>query len=252
MFDDSFSIWLSPFAENVNAQWINVTFIILSVLMFFSTALSIAREKSWAMYFGAVIFLLLAGYGTAPIADARSPRELQHWFAQSSVLATLSALQICWIGITVFWAVKEELSIAPQKNNIVKFRLSLICFLAIFPSPVWFLFLIGIEQNLFIHSETIHPQTIGISLSIVCCFVLTLLIGVILLLSKRTRIGLHLLTGCLVLSICSLLPVLPEKLYWNRSAQYATNSNELFLFAGLIVFFILIGIIFYKKKKNYD
>ncbi|MDR1491739.1 MAG: hypothetical protein LBT05_03325 [Planctomycetaceae bacterium] len=249
MPNESVSVLLSPFWESVDEQWVGGTLVVLSGLMFFSQTLSIARIKSWRMYLGSLMFLILAGLTTVPIADASSPRELQRWLMTPQTLGTLTVFQILWVCIAVFLSVKEEVY-GKKKGALYWLRIFLIRFISILPSPIFLLFLIWIEQNLLMNSINVKPQTIGIIVAGVCCVLLTLCtVIMILTLTEYQRLGLHLLLGCLLVTACILLPCLTEKLNWDSNANIAQNRNEILILYSSGIILILIGF-FYRKRKN--
>ncbi|MDR1384256.1 MAG: hypothetical protein LBJ67_10525 [Planctomycetaceae bacterium] len=249
MPNDSVSVLLSPFWESVDEQWVGGTLVVLSGLMFFSQALSIARIKSWRMYLGSLTFLILAGLTTVPLADVSSPRELQRWLMLPQTLGTLTVFQILWVCITVFFSVKEEIY---GKKKGVRYwcRIFSIRFISILPSPIFLLFLIWIEQNLLMNTTSVKPQTIGLLVAGVCCVLLTFLVVLMMLtLTEYQRLGLHLLLGCLLVTACILLPCLTEKLNWDSSANITQNRNEIFMLSLLGIVVILIGF-FYQKRMS--
>ncbi|MDR1959055.1 MAG: hypothetical protein LBQ54_08435 [Planctomycetaceae bacterium] len=252
MFKDSVSVLVSPFWESVDEQWVGGTLVLLAVLTLFSQAVGIARTKSWRMFFTAIMFSLLAGVMTVPFADSRSPRELQHWLMSPPVLGTLTVLQILWVGITVFLPVREEF--AEQRNGVMskvlsRLRLMTIRLIAAIPSPVSVMFLLWIEQNILMSTAGAKPQIIGLEVAAAICGILTLLtVAAILLFKKYQLLGLHLLTGCLLMTMCVLLPCLTQKLNWESHTVLPGTFESVLLSAGAGIL-VLIGVFFPCKKR---
>lgn len=257
---ESVFILLSPFWENVNEQCVGGTLLLLSGLMICSSALTIARYKSWGMYLSSVALLFLAGMMTVPFADSQSPRQFQHWLMLAPTLATLSVLQILWIGITVFAPIKDELKmeLADKKQDAghsIQFSPILLLtrwlpkLLSVLPSPVLLLFLFWLEQNILVSTTEIRPSTAGIQVAGGISAVLTMcVLAAILFFSKHQLIGLHLLVGCLLMFTCVLLPCLTQSLTRNTETILLKNTNATIclLCGGLVL--IITGIILPRKK----
>ena len=241
------SVLLSPFWESVDERWIGGTLLILAALMLCSQALAIARIKSVRMYLITIMFFMLAAVLVAGVADSYSPRELQRWIMMPQTLATLAAVQIFWIGVTVFFSVKEEISETPRRFMFWS-KLLFIRLVTALPSPVFLLFLVWIEQNLLMESSGVRPQVAGLYAGIAVSVVLTVLSGLMILWFRQHQlIGLHLLVGCVLLMTCVLLPCLTQKFYRETSVA-SLDFSDIFMMLNLCGLFILTGIFVPRKR----
>ena len=240
------SVLLSPFWESVDERWIGGTLLVLAALMLCSQALAVARIKSVRMYLVSVTFTVLAAVLVSSSADSLSPRELQHWIMLPQTLGTLAAMQIFWIGVTVFFSVKEEISEKPRRFLFWS-KLLFIRLMTALPSPVFLLFLVWIQQNLLMESSGARPQVVGFQVGIAVTGALTVLAGLMILWLKRHQlIGLHLLVGCILLMTCVLLPCLTQKLTMEASTP-SLNYPGIFAVSSLCGLFVLIGIFIPRK-----
>jgi hypothetical protein len=241
------SVLLSPFWETVDDQWVGWTLLFLAGLMFLSSALSLARYKSWRMYFSSIAFLFLAGILIAPFADSRSPRELQHWLMHPKTLGTLAMLQIIWISVTVFLSVREEI-FEPKNRFVFYLKDFVIRLISVFPSPVVLLFFLWIEHNRLISTTELKPQNIGIQVAAAGSILLTIFVLIFFQLrSKFQLVGLHLVIGCLLMILCSLLPCLTQPLSRTNETALSSNFSETIIVLCGMSGLILLGMIPVQK-----
>jgi len=244
------SVLLSPFWESVDERWIGAALLVLSAMMLCSQGVAIARYKSRRMYLASITFMMLAAVLVAPLADAYSPRELQHWIMMPQTLETLAASQILWIGVTIFFSIKEELTKKSMRQaGRIMFYVKLLFIRSVtaLPSPIFLLFLVWVEQNLLMTSTVLRPQIVGLRVGgVICGFLTVWTLLLIFWLKPHHLIGLHLLIGCFLLTTSMLLPCLTQKMNW----QATTTAVELWMVLPVVclfVLFTLIGIFVPKK-----
>ena len=245
------SVLLSPFWESVDERWIGGTLLVLAALMLGSQALAVARIKSVRMYLTSITLIVLSAVLVSSFADSHSPRELQYWIMLPQTLGTLAAVQILWIGITVFFSVSEEISEKPRRLLFWS-KLLFIRLVTALPSPVFLLFLVWMEQNLLMESSGVRPQVIGLYVGSTVGGILTILAGLMILwFRQHLLIGLHLLVGCVLLTTCAMLPCLTQKLSVpTANATYDPPSVYMILVLSTLFGVVLYGFFGHHKKKQ--
>ena len=234
-------ILLSPFWESVDERWIGTALLTLSVLTLCSQCLSVAIIKSWRMYMASATFAVLAAVIASGYADSFSPRELQRFIMLPQTLSTLAVLQIFWTSITVFGCVKMELN-QDCRGFISWCQAAFIRLITVIPSPIFVLFVVWVEQNAMLQSHGVKPQAVGVCVGGAIAVAQVIVVVPLLLCLDRGRlISLHLLIGCVLLIVGSMLPCLAQKLHMVINSQ-PLDLRGVMVVTCVLLLFVLFGI----------
>ena len=234
-------ILLSPFWESVDQRWIGASLLVLAILTLISQCMSIALVKSWRLFMASIIFAMLTAVLVSGYADSFSSRELQHFIVLPQTLTTLAVLNIVWTAVTVFGGVKMELD--QNRRNLVSWcQVGLIRLITVIPSPIFILFIAWLENDLLLQSHDAKPQTVGLYVGgMIVVAQIAILLPLLLCFKRNLRIGLHLLTGCVLLVTGSLLPCLAQKIHIEANTQ-PLDMHGVIMVSSISLLFILFGV----------
>jgi hypothetical protein len=244
------SIVISPFWQSFDEQWVGATLVVLSVMIFLSTTISLVRTKSINMYLMTAGFLVLPTLLLAPKADSLSPKMFQLWLMSPSTLTSLSILQILMTIFTVFGSIRQEFCNERKGQILHEIRSWLIVVITVLPSPMLLVFIFWIEQNMMMTTRQTAPMMIGVQVAAVLIAVLAMLTFIMFWFNKYQLIAIHFFVGLALVCSGALLPCLTIKLSFhsNTASLYVPNIP------GLIIVFLSMAAIIvfgmYRAKRR--